>query len=296
MRKQFPQWLRQSWASGPEFGCTKRVINDLALHTVCQSARCPNRCECWKHHTAALMILGDICTRNCSYCSVPHGTPNPVDANDPWRVAEAVRRMRLRYAVVTSVTRDDLADGGAAQFVKTVAAIRQTSPDTAIELLAPDFGGGREALEQVLGAAPDVFGHNIETVARLYRKVRDAHADYERSLGVLRRAAGFSPKPIVKSAFMVGHGETREEVRKTLEDLFSAGCTAVCIGQYLRPTQYQRDVCEFVPPHIFEEYKHAAHGLGFTFVAAGPFMRSSYGAAQMLSNPVAHRRLSALGV
>ncbi|HIJ72732.1 MAG TPA: lipoyl synthase [Candidatus Hydrogenedentes bacterium] len=287
MNKGFPEWIRQAWGAGPDFRNTRELIEDLGLHTVCQSARCPNRGQCWRRNTATFMILGDVCTRNCAYCAVRNGPPAPVQPDEPERVAEAVRRMRLKHAVVTSVTRDDLADGGASYFAQTIQAIRHASPGTVVEVLTPDFGGAVDAVSTVLQRVPDVFGHNVETVPRLYPSVRGSAADYARSLEVLKWAANFTPKPIVKSAFMVGHGESRQEVRETLEDLVAAGCVAVCIGQYLRPTPSQREVVEFVPPQQFEEYDEMARALGFEYVAAAPLVRSSYWADRLIAAPFA---------
>jgi len=228
------------------------------------------------------MILGSICSRDCPFCAVRTGRPEPVDPEEPWRVAEAVRRMELRHAVVTSVTRDDLPDGGAGQFAHTIEAIRAAASGATVEVLASDFNGGPEAVDMVLSAAPDVFGHNIETVARLYPAVRDPKADYTRSLSVLGRAAAFRPRPIVKSAFMVGHGETRAGVEAALNDLARAGCVAVSIGQYLQPSGAHRPVQAFVRPETFDEYAEMARALGFRFVASGPLVRSSYWADKMI--------------
>ena len=280
MRTRFPEWIRRVWGSGEDFSATKTILDDLGLHTVCESARCPNIGECWRHRTATMMVLGNVCTRNCAFCSVRSGAPEPVDPDEPGRVAEAVRRLNLAHAVITSVTRDDLADGGASHVAQCVAAIRGSSPDTTVEVLVPDFQGDRGAMLAVLAAGPEVFGHNIETVARLYPDLRDSRYDYARSLAVLDAAAGAQSGVLVKSALMVGHGETEAEVRETLEHLRDAGCEVVCIGQYLRPTRQQREVVEFVEPERFKAYERLAYALGFGFVAAGPFVRSSYRSAE----------------
>jgi len=283
MADYFPEWIRRTWGSGREFADTKAILQDLGLHTVCQSARCPNIAECWRRHTATFMVLGNVCTRHCAFCSVTPGTPGPPEADEPGKVAEAVRRLGIAHTVVTMVTRDDLPDGGAEHMACTVAAIRTTNPGTTIEVLVSDFEGAREAIRSVLDAAPEVFGHNIETVERLYPTLRDARYDYGRSLDVLRFAADQGTSAIIKSAFMVGHGESEGEVRQTLEDLHGAGCTAVAIGQYLRPTGDQPAVVEFVHPGQFEAYERLAYEIGFAFAATGPFVRSSYRSEEVLA-------------
>ncbi|MCP4644742.1 MAG: lipoyl synthase [bacterium] len=290
MRPQFPDWIRRKWASGQDFVFTKDLIDDLGLHTVCQSAQCPNRGECWKNRTATFMILGDRCTRNCRFCSVDHGQPDAPEMDEPARVAEAVRRMQLRHAVITSVTRDDLPDGGAAQFAATVRAIRDVNADTTVELLTPDFDARRDDIETVIAAEPNVFGHNIETVRRLYPELRACRATYGTALDVLRIAAEHAPPVVVKSALMVGHGETEDEVVQTLRDLLDAGCEVVSIGQYLRPTKDQREVREFVHPDQFKAYEETAYALGFAFVVAGPFVRSSYRSEELMRQPFVRGR------
>ena len=283
MTARFPQWIRRPWASGQDFVFTKDLVEGLELHTVCQSARCPNMAECWQKRTATLMILGNSCTRNCRYCSVPSGKPGPVETNEPRRVAEAVRKMGLRHAVITSVTRDDMPDGGAAHIAETVCSIRALNANTTIEVLVPDFLGDAAAVETVLTARPDVFGHNIETVERLYPIVRGKRCTYRTALEVLRMAAEWEPGVIVKSALMVGHGETEDEIKQTLHDLLDAGCEAVCIGQYLRPTLKQREVEGYVTPEKFKEYQEYAYAIGFGFAVAGPFVRSSYKSEEILN-------------
>ena len=278
----FPEWIRREWASGDDFEATRNALQGLGVHTVCQSARCPNMAECWKRHTATLMVLGGVCTRSCAFCAVKHGMPSPVDDTEPWRVAAAIRRLQLGHAVITMVTRDDLPDGGAAHVAKTVSAIRSVSPGTTVETLVSDLQGAPEAIDCVLSVRPDVFGHNIETVDRLHGKLRDRRYRYTRSLDVLRQAARNSDA-VIKSAFMVGHGETEAEVRTTLEDLREAGCVAVSIGQYLRPTPREHEVVEYVTPDRFQAYEDLAHALGFAFALAGPFVRSSYHSGDMWS-------------
>jgi lipoic acid synthetase len=228
------------------------------------------------------MILGGACTRNCRFCAVHSGVPEPVDADEPGRVAEAVARLELRHVVVTSVTRDDLPDGGAAHFIAAIEAIRTKRPDATVEVLTPDFHVDRVAIARVLAAGPDVFGHNIETVERLYPGLRGAAHSYARALDVLRIAREESPETLLKSALMVGHGETADEVRRTLADLLDAGCRALCIGQYLQPTPAQSPVAEFVEPAVFEAYEAEAHRLGFRFALAGPFVRSSYRSEELM--------------
>jgi lipoic acid synthetase len=287
----FPEWIRQKWPSGKDFSFTKDLVEGLGLHTVCQSARCPNLAECWKERTATLMLLGHLCTRSCRYCSVPGAKrPEPVDEKEPVRVAEAVHHMGLRHAVITSVTRDDLSDGGASHFAATIRAIRERNPDTTIEVLTPDFQGNRDSIMTVLEAGPAVFSHNIETVERLYPVLRSRQCGYDTAVGVLRVAAESALGVIVKSALMVGHGETEDEVRMTLEDLLAAGCEAVSIGQYLRPTRKQKEVVEYVSPGQFRVYEEMAYSMGFSFAVAGPFVRSSYRSGEMMREPFARRR------
>lgn len=276
MPQQFPEWLRRPWPAGAAFGATKAVLEDLKLHTVCQSARCPNQGECWGRGTATLMILGNVCTRNCAFCSVPSGKPGGLDAEEPRRVAEAVKRMGLKHAVVTTAARDDLEDGGAAHIAETIRAIHALDPRTTVEILVSDFSGDEAAIEAVLEASPEVFSHNIEVVRRLYPGVRDRRFSYDGALEVLRAGRRHSRGTMVKSAMMVGLGETADEVRETLEDLVEAGCEAVCIGQYLRPSPQQCEVVEFVHPDQFEAYESLAHEVGFKVAVSGPFVRSSY--------------------
>jgi lipoic acid synthetase len=294
MKTSFPEWIRRNWASGENVQYTKDLVRDLELHTVCQSARCPNMHECWGRRTATLMLLGNLCTRNCRYCSVPSGRPaGEVDPEEPAHVAEAVRRMGLRHVVLTSVTRDDLPDGGAGHFAATIAAIRRVAPGTTIEILVPDFQGQPGAIRTVLAAGAEVFSHNIETVRRLHPTLRGPQVPYDVALDALRQGARYTPRPIVKSALMVGHGETPEEVRETLADLLEAGCDAVSIGQYLRPSKKQREVAEFVPQERFTEYEQWAYAMGFRFAVAGPFVRSSYRSDEMMDTPFARERVRA---
>ena len=288
MGSPFPDWIKQQWASGENSEFTKSIVSRLGLHTVCQSARCPNQGECWKRHTATFMILGNVCTRNCAFCSVKSGRPEALDPDEPARVAEAVRELGIKHAVITSVTRDDLPDGGAAHFARTVEAVRAANPGTTVEVLVPDFLGDEAPVRTVLASVPEVFGHNIETVERLYDALRRRKITYRDALRVLETAAAHHSGSIVKSALMVGHGEEPAEVRATLRDLLAAGCEAVAIGQYLRPTPKQRRVTAFVPPEQFKEYEVLAYQLGFKFAIAGPFVRSSYRSEELIQhlNPV----------
>ena len=276
---QHPEWMRRRWAEEGIASSMLGVARGLGLKTVCESARCPNRGECWQRRTVTFMVLGDRCTRHCSFCAVGKGAPAPADDAEPGNVAQAVRQLGLAHLVITSVTRDDLPDGGAAHIASTIRAVRVQSPCTKIEALVPDFQGERAAVELVLAAEPEVFGHNIEMIARLYPLLRDARHSYKRSLEVLRIAAEQAKRhgrPVVKSALMVGLGETDDEVADTLKDLREAGCAAVSIGQYLRPSRQQHEVARFVAPERFAAYERLAYELGFAHATAGPFVRSSY--------------------
>jgi lipoic acid synthetase len=261
---------------GPNYQDLKRILRTLDLHTVCESARCPNMGECWEHRTATFMILGNICTRACGFCAVPSGRPiGPPDEDEPDRVARAVERMGLRYAVVTSVNRDDQPDGGAAIFAATIRAIRERVPGCKVEVLIPDFRGVWSALETVLEARPDVLNHNVETVPRLYSQVRKA-AVYERSLELLLRAKQFAPRTPTKTGMMLGLGERREEVLAAMEDMVRHGTDILTLGQYLQPTPEHLPVIRFVHPDEFAEYKQWGERIGFRHVESGPLVRSSY--------------------
>ncbi len=264
---------------------THDLLKSLNLHTVCQEAGCPNRWECFSDNTATFLILGDICTRNCKFCGVTTGTPPPPDPGEPERIAEAAEKLGLKYVVVTTVTRDDLPDGGAEQFVKIICAIRKKIPNAGIEVLTSDFDGNVEALEKVLSEKPAVFNHNVETVERLTPLLR-SKASYLRSLAVLNHAAKFAPDIPTKSGLMVGVGETEEEVRKTLEDLRKVNCKIITIGQYLAPSENHYPVVEFIPEETFELYKKIAEELGFSAVASGALVRSSYHASQCYEKAV----------
>lgn len=271
-----PPWLRVRFSGGQNFQDLDRILRTLDLHTVCESARCPNMGECWEHRTATFMILGDICTRACGFCAVPSGKPLGLpDENEPQRVAEAVARMGLRYAVVTSVNRDDQADGGSAIFARTILEIRRRVPDCKIEVLIPDFRGDWRALENLMAARPDVLNHNMETVPRLYRRVRKG-AVYERSLELLRRAREISPGIPTKTGMMLGLGETHEEILQAMEEIAAQGTQILTLGQYMQPTHEHLPVERYVPPDEFAEFKRLGEQMGFKHVEAGPLVRSSY--------------------
>lgn len=286
---QRPEWLRIRIETPERYKEVKQLVEKLNLHTVCKEARCPNIYECWgKHGTATLMILGDICTRRCGFCAVTSGRPNPgVDPHEPENVAKAVSAMKLRHAVITSVDRDDLPDGGAAHWAAVIEAVHRQNPETAVEVLTPDFRAVPNALEVVLGARPEIFSHNMETVPRLYRQARPG-SRYERSLGLLaeacrRRDAGeYGGR--VKTSLMLGLGETPEEIRQTLGDIRGAGVDVVALGQYLQPTTKHLPVDRFVPPAEFAEYRAFALELGFRHCEAGPLVRSSYHAHEHVGN------------
>ena len=292
MPGKFPEWLRRPWASGEAVGLTRDIVEGLRLHTVCQSARCPNIGECWAKGTATVMVLGNTCTRNCAFCSVPSGRPTFDDAEEPRRVAEAVRSMELKHSVITTVARDDLPDGGAGHIADTIRAVHALNPGTTVEILVSDFQNDPGALRTVLDAEPEIFCHNIETVERLYPAIRDRHFSYGGALDLLRMARDYSPRTIVKSALMAGLGETAQEVETTLKHLSAAGCEVICIGQYLQPTQRQTKVREFVTPRQFADYESLAYALGFAFAVAGPFVRSSYRSEEVLESDFARRRLA----
>ncbi|HEV7966372.1 MAG TPA: lipoyl synthase [Candidatus Acidoferrales bacterium] len=271
-----PEWLRVKFFNGPNYQDLKRLMRTLGLNTVCESARCPNMGECWEHRTATFMILGNICTRACGFCAVPSGKPaGPPDEQEPDRVAEAVERMGLRYAVVTSVNRDDQPDGGAAIFARTIGEIRRRVPDCKVEVLIPDFRGDWNALETVIAARPDVLNHNTETVPRLYHQVRKG-AVYGRSLELLRRAKSLAPEMPTKTGLMLGLGEEREEVLTAMQDLAAQGTDILTLGQYLQPTREHLPIVRYVHPDEFAEYKKLGEQMGFAHVESGPLVRSSY--------------------
>mgnify|MGYP000992219951 CR=1 FL=1 len=270
-----PAWLRRRLPSGPACEKVRGLLRQAQLHTVCQEAQCPNLFECFGGHTATFLILGDRCTRDCRFCAVVHGRPGPPDDDEPRRVAEAAARLALRYVVVTSVTRDDLPDGGARLFAATVEALRRRIDGVRVEVLIPDFRGSAEALETVLAAGPDVLNHNLETVARRYPEARP-EADYRRSLSLLARSAALCPQIPTKSGLMLGLGEEAAEIRTALVDLRAAGVRLLTLGQYLQPSRRHLPVARYLPPEEFDRWRAAALDMGFAAVASGPFVRSSY--------------------
>lgn len=278
---RLPEWLdkRLKWEDTVE---VKRILRDGQVHTICEEARCPNLSECFKRRTATFLILGDHCTRGCAFCNVSRGAPLHPDEGEAEQIAEAAALLDLRYVVLTSVTRDDLPDGGAAHFARVVRTLKTRRPGIRVEVLTPDFGGDPAGVGTVLDARPDVFGHNLETVRSLTPKVR-RHASYERSLEVLRTAAADGRGSVVKSGIMVGLGETGAEIREALADLREAGCEVVTLGQYMRPNRGCLPVVRYVEPAIFDEYRAHAESMGFRKVFAGPYVRSSYLADELFA-------------
>jgi len=287
-RLKRPPWLRAKFPSTEGYRKTLQIVREQGLHTVCEEARCPNIGECWEKQHATVMIMGDTCTRACAFCNVATGMPKPLDSDEPKRVADAVSKLSLRHVVVTSVDRDDLPDGGASHFAKTIDAIRWHAPRTTIEVLTPDFRNKQGALEAVLAASPNVFNHNIETVPSLYLEIRPG-ARYFHSLRLLQRAKELDDQLFTKSGIMLGLGETRNEVLQVMDDLRSAGVDFLTVGQYLRPTEKHAEVKRYVPPDEFESYAGYARSKGFLVVAASPFTRSSYHAEEDFSRLQAAR-------
>ncbi|MGE3316362.1 MAG: lipoyl synthase [Planctomycetaceae bacterium] len=283
-KRRLPSWLKRPLPE-PGMQFTSGVIADLKLETVCESAKCPNRTECWSHKTATFMILGNVCTRPCGFCSVPKGKTETLQLDEPDRVAEAAERLGLRHVVITSVTRDDLPDGGADHFYNCVLAVRERT-GAAVEVLTPDFLGNNAAIDRVIEAKPDVFNHNTETVPRLYHRVR-RNADYQRTLDLLKRVKDQAPEMPTKSGLMLGLGETIDEVLSVCADLRGVGCEMITIGQYLQPSPMHLPVERYVPPEEFEEVGRLVRKLGFGLVASGPFVRSSYHAGEMVSEMTA---------
>lgn len=279
-RQKKPDWLRKRISTGKTYRHVHDMLKETGLHTVCQEALCPNLGECFSKGTSTFMILGDRCTRNCTFCAVNHQAPDSPDKNEPLKVARAVRSLGLRYAVVTSVTRDDLADGGAGHFAETIRAIRERNADTQIEVLIPDFSGSLQALDVVIEAAPDVMNHNIETVPRLYPEVRP-QADYRQSLDIFVHARKQNSDLMTKSGLMLGLGEREPEVRDTFKDLLKAGCKILTLGQYLAPSSSHHPVVEYIEPKVFASWQETALAMGFQAAACGPFVRSSYNAFEL---------------
>ena len=286
-RPRLPEWLRIKLPTSDSFAQTRNLLGELKLHTVCESAKCPNHWECWEKGTATFMIAGDRCTRACGFCAVATAKPLPLEADEPLRVAEATRRMKLKHVVITTVARDDVADGGAEHFRQTIEAVRKLNPGIVIEVLVPDFQDSDESIERVLAANPQIFNHNLETVRRLTPSVRH-RATYDRSLSVLKKVKDRRGKTIyTKSGLMLGLGEREEEVLTALRDLRVAGCDILTLGQYLQPTLKHLAMVEFVPPEKFAEYKTRAEAMGFVHVASGPMVRSSYHADEFNAPAVA---------
>jgi lipoic acid synthetase len=298
-KERFPPWLKKRFHFGEETVRVKSLLQNLNLHTVCEEAGCPNRGECFAKGRATFMLLGDTCTRNCQFCGVKKGLPLPLDSEEPRRVARAARELDLKHIVITSVTRDDLEDGGAGEFARTISAVRELIPEATVEVLTPDFGGSQEALRKVIKARPDIFNHNLETVPRLYSQVRPRadletvprlysqvrpRADYQRSLELLESAKKGDGGIYTKSGLMLGLGEREKEVLEAMKDLRKRGCDLLTLGQYLQPSKEHYPVQEFIPPEVFEEYKERALFLGFLFVASAPFVRSSYNAEEFFKN------------
>jgi len=278
-----PEWLRIKLQGGENLNHVQKTLDKFGLTTVCDEASCPNRMECFSKRTATFMILGSVCTRGCTFCDIATGAGQQIDKLEPQHIADAVKALGLKYVVVTSVTRDDLPDGGAFHFADVIREIKKTSPTAAIEVLIPDFKGNRDALNTVINAKPIIINHNIETVPRLYSTVRP-QAKYEQSLELLKRVKETTDTIYTKSGMMVGLGETQEEVLQSLRDLRDAGCDFLTIGQYLAPSKEHHPVVEYVHPDVFEIYKKAALELGFKDAACGPLVRSSYKAHEMLQD------------
>jgi len=275
-----PPWLKRRLPTGPAYESVRMLLKKGGLHTVCQEAQCPNLWECFSEHTATFLIMGDRCTRNCRFCAVAHGPTGLPQEDESENLAIAVQELGLRYVVITSVTRDDLPDGGAACFAAAIRTVRARCPDTLVEVLIPDLQGNVQALETILTARPNILNHNIETVPRLYPVVRP-EADYQRSLQLLERAQQISPEIPTKSGLMLGLGETADEISRTLADLHATGCRMLTLGQYLQPSKQHLPVERFVPPEEFERWREEARGIGFAEIASGPFVRSSYHAKEL---------------
>lgn len=285
-----PYWLKRALPEGPCYEEMRRLISSKNLNTVCKEANCPNRFECYQKGTATFMILGNRCTRNCRFCAVHHGAPACLDETEPVRVAQVIREMGVSYAVITSVTRDDLPDGGAGMFAKTILSVRAEKKEIRVEVLVPDFKGDPEAIRLVADVKPDVFGHNIETVKKLYPRVRP-EAVYERSLDVLRTVKSLYPAMPTKSGIMLGLGETQDEIKETFDHIVKTGCDFLTIGQYLSPGKDHLPVERYIPPDDFIALKEIAINAGFKQVQSGPLVRSSYEAAQMFENSLSSIKL-----
>lgn len=288
MTQRLPEWLTIRLPRPDTIKEVEGMMRAKSLHTVCESARCPNLPECWSKKTATFMILGDTCTRSCGFCAIKVGRGVPVDPDEPANVAKIAADLGLKHVVVTSVSRDDLADEGSGQFAATIRALHESKPDTIVEVLTPDFKGKKWCIKNVVDSHPEIYNHNVETVERLHTVVRP-QAKYERSIDVLRQVKEMDPTIYTKSGMMLGLGETRDEVIKTLKDLRAAGIDAVTLGQYLRPTMKHLPVVEFVHPSVFREYEKIGQDMGFAFVASAPFVRSSYNAIDFSKKVMAER-------
>ena len=273
--RRLPVWLKVKMPGGPNYSNLKKLMRQEGLHTVCEEARCPNIGECWERETATFMILGDTCTRACTYCAVKTGKPTGLDLEEPLRLAQTVEKLQLKYAVITSVNRDDLADGGAFIFSQCITQIKKRTPRCKVEVLTPDFQGDIKALKSVIDSGPDTFNHNIETVRRVFPRIR-AKGDYDLSLDVLANAKLINPECVTKSGMMVGLGETFEEIIDTMKDLRGVNCDLMTIGQYLRPSVKHSPISKWYTPQEFEELKDEGENLGFKHIASGPLVRSSY--------------------
>ena len=281
-----PAWLKVPAPGGPNYLALKHLMRELELHTVCEEAHCPNVGECWEHKAAAFMILGDVCTRNCAYCAVAHGTPAPLDAGEPVRLAEAVRRMALKHVVITSVDRDDLPHGGAQVFAACIAEIRRRTPGTSVEVLIPDFKGSEQALRLVVDAKPDILNHNLETIERLYRLARPG-GRYARALELLRRAKQLDPGTLTKSGIICGLGEQWDELLTAMRDVRAQGVDILTLGQYLRPSDQHLPIARYYTPAEFAELRRLGMAMGYRHVEAGPLVRSSYHAWEQVEHATA---------
>ena len=287
-RPRLPEWFRLKLPTASAYFATRNLIDDLNLNTVCESARCPNHWECWSKGTATFMIAGDRCTRACGFCAVDTRKPMVLEVDEPDRVAEATRRMKLKHVVITAVARDDLSDGGAAHFKRVIERVREVNPGVLIEVLTPDFQDDDSAIDAVISARPEIFNHNLETVRSLTPEVRSV-ATYDRSLSVLAKVKKRAPEIYTKSGLMLGLGETKEELLETMADLRSAGCDLLTLGQYLQPTEKHLKIEEFIHPDQFAAYKRTAEAMGFSYVASGPLVRSSYHADDFVPEEFASR-------
>ncbi len=283
MGRRHPDWLKVRIPSGREYHSMISLLASSRLHTICEEADCPNIAECFKRSMATFLILGDICTRSCTYCNIKKGTPRKIDPEEPIRIAKLVKKLNLGYVVITSVTRDDLTDGGAGVFAQTIQAIKNLSPETKIEVLIPDFKGDRGSLERVMGPQPFSIAHNLETGERLFPTVRP-QGDYRRSLNLLKKAKEMSSRLLTKSGIMVGMGERKEEIVEAMEDLREAGCDIFTIGQYLQPSLKHLPISRYYSPEEFKEFKKIGEGLGFLHIESGPLVRSSYHAGGYMLN------------